>query len=333
MVSLQDIRIFVMKRIYLDQMKWIDLTKAATGHEGGNKFHDFLLVALEGVRHGWLSFPLADTHYMETSRIRSFRQRSDLAAVMAGLSRFHTIAPLGNILPGEIDVAIVSHFPQICVRPREIRPFGKGIEHAFSGVMDPEMLMQLEEPYWHLRELYLLIGPSEQDEAEIKDYNPYGGQSVAVKWAKEKERYRREILRADRWDKGERLKKLSIVNSILSEYPKPITEALSRAGLKWDDFIAMGRKGMTNFIKSIPLIDATRELERLRHQSVSRPWEPNDLNDISSLARAIVHCDVVVTEKMWVDLIKKSGLAERHKTSASSDLQLLTKELVTGSCL
>ncbi len=50
--------------------------------------------------------------------------------------------------------------------------------------------------------------------------------------------------------------------------------------------------------------------------------------DIAYLARAVVHCDVVVTEKQWVHELRRSELLEEHGTTALHDVAELPQVLV-----
>jgi hypothetical protein len=55
-------------RIYLDQNKWVDLARAATGHPLGERFTDALAVFRAAVASGTASFPLDMYRYWETGK-------------------------------------------------------------------------------------------------------------------------------------------------------------------------------------------------------------------------------------------------------------------------
>jgi len=125
-----------MKRVYFDQNKWIDLAAARQGLAKGERYQDVLAVVEAGVERGLASFPLSSFHYIETANRRQWRSRRELAAVMAALSRFHTIAPQQALLPPEIDLALSDLFarPLSCGAPK---PFGIGAAHAFDSDIPP----------------------------------------------------------------------------------------------------------------------------------------------------------------------------------------------------
>lgn len=82
------------------------------------------------------------------------------------------------------------------------------------------------------------------------------------------------------------------------------------------------------FIAELPTRDAALRLRMMRHQNpAATRWEPNDMNDIAYLACAVVHCDVIVTEKQWVHELRRSGLLDDHGTQALPDVSALPQVL------
>jgi hypothetical protein len=86
---------------------------------------------------------------------------------------------------------------------------------------------------------------------------------------------------------------------------------------------------MGEFVERVPTMLASSELERHRHVASEKPWERQDLNDIGSLCVAIVHCDVVVTENVWTDAVRRSHLDESFGTAVISDLEALSGYLLS----
>ena len=99
-----------MRRVYLDQNKWIDLARAASGRSDGEPFIDALAVCRFGVENGLASFPLSSVHYMETLKRKDAGSRGRLATVMRELSRYHSIAPARPVLRAEIDATLNSRY-------------------------------------------------------------------------------------------------------------------------------------------------------------------------------------------------------------------------------
>lgn len=325
-----------MKRIYLDQNKWIDLAAASKQLAKGARFDDALVLLRAGVEAGDLSLPLSSAHYMETNTRRHWESRRDLAATMAALSRMHTIAPAQSVVPPELDRALQQFFG----RPSAawpLQPFGLGVSHAFAQEIGkyriPDGLVPLVTDRWgfernakQLIEVMLLAGPPPELEAQMPEFKPLSHLEPAEQYARDKEKLRERRVAAG-WNKGERAGRLARAEAF-SDHMDVINEALERAAVGGDALIALGRDGMTRFIESVPTIFASSELERLRHSASQKAWERQDLTDVSALAVASVYCDIVVTERLWADAAKRARLDEKNGTTFLARLDLLPEHIV-----
>lgn len=74
--------------VYLDLNHWIGLAKASVGHPDGDRHRDSLAALRELRQAEQVLLPLGSVHYMEMTRIKSARQRFDIAKVMEELSGF-----------------------------------------------------------------------------------------------------------------------------------------------------------------------------------------------------------------------------------------------------
>lgn len=316
-----------MKHIYLDQMKWIDFARADKGVKAAARFVDALAAARRGVKADLVSFPLSSVHYIETAKRRDEQSRQELAKVMAELSRYHTIASVRALVPPEIDRALQRQFG----RPLDLRTievFGVGIAHALNIEpkpfrvpeklpIEPQLAQHLETEIASLFEWYALAGfPAEYG----FDDGHYGKWQAAVA---EDLASRKEVLRVahsrDGWHVGERGRRAAVGSAFLG-WAGEITKGLARAGLDWDDLFSLGYEGMSTLVQAIPIIHAESELQRQREAAADKPWSSHDVADLLFLMAAVVYCDVVVTERQWVDLIRRSRLDERHGTTMLSDL-------------
>lgn len=154
----------------------------------------------------------------------------------------------------------------------------------------------------------LLAGPTPAEEAEVPDFKPLAHLAVAEEYARDKEELRRRRREAG-WGSGERSQRLAAAQAF-TDHIDGINEALDLARVSADVITADGRPGMTRFLRMIPTLWASSELERLRHTASQRQWERQDLLDITALAVASVYCDVVVTERVWVD--RQAGATRRR---------------------
>lgn len=322
------------KRVYLDQNKWVDFAGARLGLRHANRFSNAWKLALAGVDSGRLSFPLSAAHYMETAHRRDWRSRRDLALTMALLSRFETIAPRSELLPTEFDDALRATFGLPRVSRRTV-VFGIGNRHAFgvgleSGCTFSDVIADSSVPSGMrlsggaLLEWELLVGPPPELEATMPDYDPLRHREVGEKFAAEQEEIRKRRLGG--WNRGERADRVAKAEA-LAEYADQLYEAIRCAGLPRDALSSLDQDGVMKLVESIPLLHCLSQLRLLRQTSTQHAWEPNDLIDLGVLPTAIVHCDVVVTERQWVSLIRRAGLDRRFGTIVLSDLAELPEHV------
>ncbi len=313
-----------MLRVYLDQKDWIGLLKARVGHRDGNRFHDALLVLREAVEHGWVSLPLSVEHVMEVHHRTDWESRVALAETMVELSRWHTIGNHRCLYEAEIDRSLSVMFGRPAV-PRSAQAFGKGLNHAFGrNAIDyrppPEVPDEVREPIkkWanEVLEFAALVGAPPGFQAP--NYDPEAGRAVAKAFAGEQERMR-TVRRPNSYHRGDKNRRATSVE-VFGEFEKGITAALNAAGLHWGYVFDSGQTGMERLIQLTPMMAVHLELRRLRHEASPKPWEENDLNDLSALSRAIVYCDVVVTERVWTDFVERTDLEARFGTTVLRDL-------------
>lgn len=321
-----------MVTVYLDQAKWIDLSRARHARVDGQRFVAALHVARESVSMGLVQFPLSTGHYIETWRAGDPARRRRLAQTMIELSGARTMARPPDLCDNELDAFIsrVGNMPP----PRAPWPaLGWGFGHASGLQRDlPRSQIKLELELAHLAERpegFLAHGRGHREFGDLYRDGERG-------------------LRAGREGNAEpaELQEAVIAASAVMEIHENIGWAMERAGLPED---ALGPIGLTRpdlpqeqvaevlnellpiargFIAELPTRDAALRLRLLRHQNQAARWESNDMVDIAYLACAVVHCDMVVTEKQWVHELERSGLLEQHGTRALHDVAELPSGLV-----
>ena len=241
-----------MKRIYLDQNKWIDLAAAEKGRSKGAQYGDALIVLRAAVDAGEVSLPLSSAHYMETHTRREWESRRDLATTMLALSRLHTIAPPDSVVPAEVDRALRDRYGRpATVRP--LRPFGVGASHAFALEIPqyrvPEDLADMVADRWNferraseLQEALLLTGLPPESEARMPEFEPLAHLKVGERYACDKEALR-QLRKAGGWHKGERADRVAKAQA-LTDHWEVINDAFQRAGIRAEVLLAEGPAGM-----------------------------------------------------------------------------------------
>lgn len=110
--------------VYLDQWVWVRLAKADLG-EPREPSDAALLAAVREASAGGVLFPLSATHYMETSKITSPRQRGDLARTMASVSRCRTLRSRRVLLRHQMLHAMHLAFGRRLSGPKRRRSSGR----------------------------------------------------------------------------------------------------------------------------------------------------------------------------------------------------------------
>ena len=323
-----------MKRVYLDQNKWIDLSKCVAGREDGKRYEDIHKVLTYGVENGLVSCPLSGEHYMQTAKRANPQSRHRLAAAMAALSQFDAIAPPNRVVPMELDEALRDRYG----RPQTVRTvpiFGKGFRHALGWdyplyevpahvPIEPDQKAAFEQSARDFMEYAALAGPGDRPfiSAELApQLDAFGDRYVEAEQrlaeGLAKESSRREA--------GPRFAAASELVDILPG----LNEALDRASLGVGTTADLDSKeAMTALLMELPSRSVVYDLRRRRLANPQTKWEPNDLDDLSALGVAIAYCDIVVTEKQWVRLAEEAGIGDRLNTTIISDLADLTALIV-----
>lgn len=313
--------------VYLDLNKWVDLSYAASGRADGARFLETLTIAQHGAKAGLARFPLSSTHYMELARARSGRRRQEVGDLMNQLSRRETIAASYVLLPGEIDRACRDRWG----RPTELREvavFGRGAGHAFSAMpevhfhapdeldIDAELRARMEAYFTDEMEKALVTGPA--TDYPFEGIDPVSQHDDLRERHALDERELGEMVRSTGY-RGQKFRD-AWTERMLTELTPPITEAMLRAGLAPALLTDLGKGGLTAFLHDLPVASAVFEIRWRRHRNPDNRWTANDLNDMHALATAVVHCDIVVTERHAASIMREAGLDTRNGTRILTDL-------------
>lgn len=313
-----------MKYVYLDQMHWIALAKAANGRSDGSEYVDILHEAQSAVKARQLVFPLSFAHILETARAPKLEQRTALARVMTILSRGVVLRWSRPIVEHQLRNAVRELFEFETLHP-EPSPFGKGVENVLNFKLsdrldwNPDRISKLRSlidtsDAW----IDLLSHTNEESRlAAIKSSERTASESVheyenrRVTWAGESVQLMRRayavFLTKLFWDE---------LQCYLHEIGHTIKE--------WG---AIGPRRIMQFWESIPSLHVELELHTQMHRQLTKAWTTHDGRDIGFLSLAVPVCHVVVTEKFWVDLVHRRKLHDRYGTLMLSDLRDLLKYL------
>jgi hypothetical protein len=307
-------------RVYLDQLHWVSLARAATDHPAGRNFKRILKAVGDAVDIGKASFPISSHHYYENHKQHDVRRRHHMASVMAGVSQYDTIASLHDVLPGELDDALHARFG----RPQLTRPvlaFGSGVEHAFGATRSvlpiPDGLdLALKERIYAAIQ-FAMLGGDTTPLGLVPSQLPSAFSLFDEYFRSSRQRLNDLAVagRIARRDVGRKLAAGALLDII-----DPLNDALRLAKVTFEEFEALGESGWIEFIHDLPSRDVHLELLQLRHRNPQKAWDANDLTDVSALAIAVPYCDVVVTERLWADLVKRARLDKKYNTVVLANL-------------
>lgn len=330
-----------MLRIYLDQNKWVDLARAATGHPNGRRFTDALAICRAGVASGRVSFPLDMYRYWETGKRSNDRSRNDVADVMQELSQQHTMALPFGVLNQELDVALRRRFgrPE---HPRRQQVFGVGMRHITEGRMTwPELdLSSLPDgvtvpPGVRARLASAMAEIIEEDllRAGPAKFRALGFDLAASDLGQRFVDFENAVaatiakqgLTGDAIDRAVRA-------TDFGDIRPAVVEALDRIGMTYAQFMDRITVGdLMSFIDDLPTRYVTNVLRSAKHRQTQQKWEPNDFIDVISLPVAAAYCNVVVTEKQWAHRMKQGKVDQRYGTVLLNDVAALTGILIGAS--
>jgi hypothetical protein len=304
--------------LYLDLNKWIDLARAYHGQPGGERFRTALDTVMAGVAAGWLSVPLTSGHIIEMARHGNRERRGRLAEVLVQLSRGATLEPIYSVIRALARRSAQALFVE---EPPDPQPqvHGRGIEFAFGEIarIDRAFGGDAERADRVRRYLDSPEGLLHYLEHTHEDLRLAGTRSVTAKaqrFAVENDSSRFRL----KTESLETAMKVYYARALI-DLSAVVAEALGRVGKKPADFLALGPPGADAFFRAIPplRVEATLHVTRDRHWD--RTVAANDSEDIGGLAVAIPYCDVVVSERFWVDVARRHGLDRECSTAVLHD--------------
>ena len=328
--------VMVVLRVYLDQNHWVSLMKAETERPDGRRFRDVALLLSEAVNRGFVSLPLSMTHAMELQNRANFQSRVRLASTMIRLSRWHAIAPQRVLLAAELDQALRSRFGRPTV-PRSGQVFGVGANHLYGRTvvkyeppeefaLTPEqrrVVTTLAQDF--LQVASLVGGPRD---LELPDYDPTAHQEVGRRFASQQEEMR-ETRRQHGYHRGEKAGRAASVD-VFDEFNVRLPMRSSK----------LACIGVTSTRWSSPVWKLSSRTsrpftptERYVGSAKSRPKSRGKrcVMDLMALPPAIVYCDVVVTERLWTDLARRTDLGSRFGTTVIRSLHELVPFLIEAA--
>jgi hypothetical protein len=334
---------------YLDLNHWISLAKAAVGHPDGGKSQPALDALRELRASGQVLLPLSATHYMEMSRIRSARQRFDVADVMEELSGFECLMDRTVVIRLELQEAFCRLLGEDARIYDPLPLIGNGGMQAFGlrgglrirdgdgqDVTDdaksrwpagPEAFDVWRRDAEHRLNRSLLAGPSAEEEPALRKagWNPEKATEVSKQRAQQENEQATRLAEDSRWRRG-RLRDVVAARYLALEIHPTLDEESTQRGIDFPDLFPQP-DAARRFTDSMPSADVWITLLTAQHRNPQTRWTANDIYDADALSVAIPYCDFVATERHAAHLLHAEGLPERVDTTVVTSLDELVAAL------
>lgn len=300
-----------MKVVYLDQNKWIDVARAFHGKVDDPALKAAFADVRELSGQGAVAFPLSAVHYMETAKITNHQRRKRLGTAMWEISGGRTMASHREIVRYELESALARRFPS--VTPRDFSLLSRGVAYAF----DEQYSYRIPDEYRNK----LPAGVAAEWESELQDVlekavitgeGPGGIRMPSPDFRQPNMSFRAHLETLPKRDSllppGKREDFLHAV--ALNDIKDPVNEVLEFHGLSWErDLLPLGKDGLTALIQDMPSRKTDVHLHRQILKNPTLNPKDNDLEDWSGLGPAAAHCDVVVCEKHFANLLRRDGFS------------------------
>lgn len=312
--------------IYLDQKGWIDLAKKEYSSAKTDEDTRFLETLHDAVDESKALFPLSIVHLDEIEKISSEAKRQQLAALMVRLSGGYSFSPyIEHIIAVEADQIISEKlgYQHIDLRQVFLR---RGLHHLV-GSKTPTIVSrdgdENKKPPKEIEEkmLGLLYDPSVFEFMLTQALRQRQKEAII-----QMNENRRQLLQVKDRDLRRRT---YLAQNVLALLVPHIIERLIDRGLPKDFFNIQEwkRKDIDEFLTHIPTGLTFITLWMYSDLQFRKEIEVNDLADIWGLTLGIPYCDVVVTERHWVSIAKRSKLDKICNTIMLSSITDLTEIL------
>jgi hypothetical protein len=305
--------------IILDQKDWIYLARGQSGAD--SRLENAAKYLSRIANNGMAIIPLSITHFDETLKRLDDRSRIGLAKFMYELSKGNVILPATAVIELELDnvcrrfcskneldvgcMVFGQGVPDMIGKRVDIQmPSGYPMDpkirsHFLQKVRSPEMILDLMKIGW------------DQDMIRKLD-------EVNLSCVSEIEAIRAETSSMN----AETRHSIELVKYFRGSIYPPLISCLLRNHVSPTVLQFDSKKEMMAFFKSVPTAYCLFELDFYRNLQQQRKIQPNDLNDILSLAVAVPYAKVIVTEPIW-----QNGIKSRKLDSINENVVLTSRDL------
>ena len=306
-----------MDIVYLDQNKWIELSRVHARTVDSGPIANLYSQLLEAVKSGQVLFPLSASHVLETSKRNDPVSRVHLAATQAALSRGYVYRSRAGRLEVEIHCAVHRLFG---TTPPELPPrwvIAHGFLQAFEQM---DTLVAPPDQVQRLARIYANIDPAELYVGYMKDQDDERRRLAHIKLAEsasdlvDRIETRRKRLSGESVD----LRRRAYSVQLFMDHQDSFIRILTSLGYSFEQFTALGDR-VKAFVEDVPTLNVEAEMAA-RLEAKTGFVAPNDLFDIQAFYTAIPYSSRVVAEKASISRARQAKLDVRYKVALSQSL-------------
>ena len=322
-----------MTYIFLDENKWIDLRRFIFKENNCPDLSAVVELLERKVTSNEWVLPLSLEHITETRSTLTPTLRTKLISVMVVYSDGYTIKNFVALKDYEINELLSEHNPWESPEAVIVRDsgniFGKSIIERINNILDEEQIALTAEERERIISIYsaysqsgISLGFLMNQQMNIEDI----AQSKEIQ-ASTLERLRVEGI-PEGFQSDKRSMELLFVFNRLKDYYTTdqqlkimsyIMSTLPRGNKQ------KARNVLTSILQRLPTFYTNCILiyKYIKMHPKNMPFHKNDFLDLMYLAAMIPYCDVVVTEKKWVDLAHQAKLDKLYNTKLFCNIQQL----------
>lgn len=313
-----------MKTIYLDQLHWIEISKAIHGLNARDGTTETLAHMRRRASEGEILFPLSLAHYLETLKQTDPAKRQRLSAVMRELSGGYTITDPTTVLKHEIRSALISKL-DMDTPLTSLKLLGRGMEHALGrsplfclewphpDKIPEEVRKRVTSDVFELLEDIFLSGVLDVGEAPV--HFPQMPLDPAKKFKDHLTEWRGS---GAKMSAAELRRKIFAIT--LADIKEPLFDVLAELGITMERFAILGEPVWCELLDMMPSRRADMHLRTQWAKNASLNPKPSDLNDWTYLGVAVCYCDLVVTENQMNNLFQRSKEFAPKSTARLTEL-------------
>ena len=339
------------KLIYLDLNHWIELSKAHSGHQDGEKHRSILDACLKAVGDGSAVFPLSEYIYLEILKNTNSRQRRILREVIEQVCEYKVVTSLVVVTTHEI-VAVLDRILGPNPAPvNKTNYLDWGVDRAFGKVGDVRIVStsgadateQIRRTHPAGSEAFdeilldaqielnrkVIEGPTTQEEPAFRQdgWRPEDAVQVFERQALDELAQVRRFDSYPKWRRG-RIRDAIAARQLAFDVGDILVKCLASWGPgATNQFFVTNPDEFRPIVNAMPSFDVSVTLKSSLHRDANHEWTNNDIFDIKALSLTIPYCDVVVTDNAMCSHVMRNNLPQRYATIVISKLTELPDHL------